>query len=505
MTDLEQLVFGRYRIIRPLAAGGMGQVWLAADETLHRDVAIKECSVPDGLNEEEQILVRDWTVREAHAVAGVRHPNVVRIHDVLTGDDQPWIVMEYVPARSLWQLIKEDGALPAGQVARIGLAVLQALNAARRVGVLHLDVKPSNVLIADDGRVMLTDFGPAVTDAGIAALNRAGVILGSPNYVAPERVVDGVSTAQADLWSLGATLYHAVEGRPPYARETPADTLQALGRGVAPDLPRLAGPLTPVLDGLLQRDPNDRIVHAEAEDRLRRLAEAQPREHPRMAEQRVAPREPVSDRVSPAGETRTVRTRGRVAAVAALAAVFAVLAVVTAADLLPWPNGSARAGTQAGALRPTTQPAVPSPDRFVLPPHFRWWNDPSGFGVAVPSGWRHSRNGVFTAPGGQVSLRVSTWTPGAENVVLLLIGRERNVTLAGYRRIRIEALPTPPDAVWEYTFRNPEAGPVRVLQRVVARGGHTYLVEWHTPSKAWADELQQLDVVMDSLRPLGGT
>ena len=561
MTGVEELVAGRYRITGPLGVGGMGRVWLAFDESLRRQVAIKKCAPPDGLNEDEQRLVRDWTVRDARAVARVRHPNVVRIHDVLTGDDQPWIVMEYVPARSLLQLINEDGALPAGRVARIGLRVLQALNAARRMGVLHLDVKPGNVLVADDGRIMLTDFGPAVTDAGIDALNRAGVILGSPNYVAPERLLDGVTTAQADLWSLGATLYHAVEGKPPYARKTITATLKALGDGDSPDPQRLAGALGPVLDGLLQRDPADRIGPAEAEDRLRRLAGGQARDHPRPLAhavaaglrqvrahpvravrpgQRQAPPEPVSDAasppsavaaarrppgVSPAGETdlpygagwrETMRAfagsvlrraRARVAVFAALFAVLAVLAVlaVVAAE----PDGSDRARAQAGAPGPpTTQPAAPSPDRFVLPPDYSWWNDPSGFGMAVPSGWPHRRNGrdavQFTAPGGRSSLRVSTWPQSTANPVALLIGQERDVKLAGYRRIRIEALPAPGDAVWEYTFKDPRAGQVRALERIVARDGHSYRVEWHTPSKAWADELQKLEVVVDSLRPLPG-
>jgi hypothetical protein len=198
-----------------------------------------------------------------------------------------------------------------------------------------------------------------------------------------------------------------------------------------------------------------------------------------------------------------------VAAFAALFAVFAVLAVV-AADRLPWPDDSGRAPTQAGAPgRPTTQPAVPSPDGFVLPPYYSWWNDPSGFGLAVPSGWPNRRNGrdavLFTAPVGRVSLRVSTWTPSDANAVAALVGQERDVRLAGYRRIRIEALPAPDDAVWEYTFRDPQAGQVRALQRIVTRGGHTYRVEWWTPSRAWADELQRLDVVVGSLRPLAGT
>ncbi|MEU7909400.1 serine/threonine-protein kinase [Actinoplanes sp. NPDC049118] len=275
MPGVGQRVAGRYRIARPLGSGGLGRVWLAIDEMLHRDVAIKQCAPPDGLEPDEQELLRSWMPIEARAAGRVSHPNVIRIYDVLPGEDEPWIVMEYVPSRSLLQVIKESGPLPVERVAGIGLALLSALDAAHRAGVLHLDVKPGNVLIADDARVVLTDFGPAVTGEGIAALARRGMILGSPNYVSPERLFDGVAAAPADLWSLGATLYHAVEGRPPYVRETPAATMRALA-GSAPDRHHLAGPLAGVLDGLLRRDPGARMTAVEAGDRLSRLAGAGP-------------------------------------------------------------------------------------------------------------------------------------------------------------------------------------------------------------------------------------
>ncbi|MEU4222445.1 serine/threonine-protein kinase, partial [Actinoplanes sp. NPDC026623] len=270
MPGVGQRVAGRYRIARPLGSGGLGRVWLAVDEMLHRDVAIKKCAPPDGLAPDERELLRSWMPIEARAAGRVSHPNVIRIYDVLPGRGEPWIVMEYVPSRSLLEVIKESGPLGVGRLAGIGLALLAALEAAHRLGVLHLDVKPSNVLIADDGRVVLTDFGPAVTGEAIAALARRGMMFGSPNYVSPERLFDGAATAQADLWSLGATLYHAVEGRPPYVRETSADTLRALA-GSPPDRIRLAGPLTPVLDGLLRRDPGTRMTAAEAEARLSEL------------------------------------------------------------------------------------------------------------------------------------------------------------------------------------------------------------------------------------------
>jgi serine/threonine protein kinase len=250
-------VAGRYRLVHPLGAGGLGRVWLADDEAAGRPVAIKKTAPPDELDPDERDLFLDWTVREARALAAIGHPNVVRTYDVLPDADAPWIVMEYVPSRSLQQILDECGALPPARVAGIGLAVLDALLAVRRAGLLHLDVKPSNVLIADDGRVVLTDFGPAVTDDGLRALAAAGIVLGSPKYLAPERM-DGLALPESDLWSLGATLYHAVEGRPPYARAPLHDTLSAIAEE-PPDPARLAGPLGPVLEGLLRPDPADRL------------------------------------------------------------------------------------------------------------------------------------------------------------------------------------------------------------------------------------------------------
>jgi hypothetical protein len=504
----------------------MGRVWLAADEMLRRQVAIKNCSTPDGLTEDERELLRSWTLREAQAAGRVCHPNVVGIYDVLPGEDEPWIVMEYVPSRSLMQLIKESGPLPVDRVAGIGLALLGALDAAGRVGVLHLDVKPSNVLIADDGRVVLTDFSPAVTDAGISALARSGLILGSPNYIAPERLFDGVSTPSADLWSLGATLYHAVEGRPPYARETPAATLRALASGI-PDHPRRAGPLVPVLNGLLQRDPEARIMPAEAEDRLRRLTDA-----PRVTAKASVPvripapvASPARGHVSstgassdhrpnpmagtparPAGPFRRRIRRPALAVAGVFAFILAFAMLTTAIGRLPWADRGARAEMVRAA---PTAPVAPPPEPFVLPRDFRWWNDQSGFSVAVPSRWPESQVGrnavVFTAPSGHPSLRISSWKPDQANIVAALIDEERAVTLPAYKRIRIEALPQAPDAIWEYTFRDPRAGPVRGLQRVVDFGGRTYLIEWRTSRAAWAVSLQNLAVVLDSFRPLRGT
>ena len=261
------LVAGRYRLREPVGTGGMGRVWLARDEMLDRDVAVKEFVPPEWMTEDEKSRLTDRTLREARSAARLNHPHVVRIYDVVHADDQPWIVMEYVPSRSLHQVITEDGPFAPVEAARIGLAVLDALAAAHRAGVLHRDVKPHNVLIGTDGRVVLTDFGLA-TFADDGAVTGPGLVVGSPQYVSPERARDGVSTVESDLWSFGATLYAAVEGRSPYARESAMATLMALATE-PPDPPLRAGPLAPVLTGLLRHEPAARLTTAEVERRLR--------------------------------------------------------------------------------------------------------------------------------------------------------------------------------------------------------------------------------------------
>ncbi|MGW3615381.1 serine/threonine-protein kinase, partial [Micromonospora sp. NPDC005163] len=249
----------------------MGRVWLARDEMLHRDVAVKEVVPPSWLAETERAELRLRTLREARTAARLNHPNVVRIYDVVHDRESPWIVMEYVPSRSVQQIIGAEGPLSPQRTARIGLAVLAALRAAHTAGVLHRDVKPHNVLVADDGRVVLTDFGLATFVGGDGAMTEPGMVLGSPQFVAPERAREGVSNPRTDLWSLGATLYAMVEGRSPYARSSAMATLRALATE-PPDPMRRAGSLRPVLTGLLQRDPWRRLTAAEAEPLLRGAA-----------------------------------------------------------------------------------------------------------------------------------------------------------------------------------------------------------------------------------------
>ncbi|TDC70014.1 serine/threonine protein kinase [Micromonospora sp. KC606] len=261
------VVAGRYRLVELVGRGGMGRVWRALDEVLHREVAVKEVLPPHWLSESEGDDLRRRTLREARTAARLNHPNVVRVYDVVRVGGHPWIVMEYVPSRTLQAVLDDDGPLDPVRAAGVGRALLAALRAAHTANVLHRDVKPQNVLVRQDGQIMLTDFGLATFDGEDGVLTRPGMVLGSPQFVAPERAAQGVSSVEADLWSLGATLYAAVEGRPPYARGTAMATLAALAND-PPDPAPHAGPLAPVLAGLLCRDPRRRIGHDEADRRL---------------------------------------------------------------------------------------------------------------------------------------------------------------------------------------------------------------------------------------------
>ncbi|MFC7644794.1 serine/threonine-protein kinase [Streptosporangium lutulentum] len=218
---------GRYRALERLGEGGMGVVWQARDELLHREVAIKEVRIDPHLPEAHRVEMRERTLREARAAARLSHPSIVAVHDVIAQDGRPWIVMDLVRGRSLGQAMRADGPLPPRWVAAIGLAVLDALALAHSRGIVHRDVKPANIMLAQDGGVLLTDFGIATLE-GEVQLTSPDALVGSPGYIAPERLRGTGDGPAADLWSLGATLYAAVEGRGPFQRDTPVATLGAV-------------------------------------------------------------------------------------------------------------------------------------------------------------------------------------------------------------------------------------------------------------------------------------
>ena len=263
-----RLVSGRYRLQEPIGRGAMGIVWCGRDELLDREVAVKEVRPVMTAAASPDIYRR--TLREAKAAARLNHPSVVTVFDVVEEDGRPWIVMELVHARSLDRVIAEDGPLRPLQAARVGERLLSALACAHAAGVLHRDVKPGNVLIGTDDAVVLTDFGIA-TGPGDPALTQVGMVMGTPGFTAPERARGHSATPASDLWSLGATLYTAVEGRGPFERPGgSAAIMVAVAREGAPRAPS-AGPLGPVIDALLRADPAER---PDADTTARLLADA---------------------------------------------------------------------------------------------------------------------------------------------------------------------------------------------------------------------------------------
>ncbi|GIH91512.1 hypothetical protein Psi01_21420 [Planobispora siamensis] len=261
----------RYELITPLGRGTMGTVWRAHDRSLGRDVAIKEIRQEPGLSEAQRAELRERMIREGRTAARISHPSVATVHDAIIEDGSPWIIMELVQARSLEQVIEEEGPLPPRLVAEIGADLLGALRAAHAQGILHRDVKPGNVLITESGRVVLTDFGIAKAE-GDTSLTQTGMVIGSPGYTAPERARGEHTGPESDLWSLGATLYFAVEGRPAYERSSVAETLAAL-MTESVDPPVQAGPLRPVLELLLEKDHTARLTAGQAAVMLRAVAD----------------------------------------------------------------------------------------------------------------------------------------------------------------------------------------------------------------------------------------
>ncbi|MDX6738588.1 serine/threonine-protein kinase [Actinocorallia sp. A-T 12471] len=270
MTETVDFVLAkRYRLLQALGHGAMGTVWRAHDELLERDVAIKEIRFPAELDDADRVVFYRRTLREARAPARVRHKSIIEVYDVVQEHARPWIVMELIEAPTLEQHIKEHGPLRPDEAAGIGRQLVAALAEAHASGVLHRDIKPSNVLLAP-GRVVLTDFGLAITN-GSSTITKVGTFVGSPAYVAPEVARGEKATPESDLWSLGATLYCAVEGRPPFDHESVMATLSAV-LTEDPNPSQRSGELGPIINGLLQRNPRRRLTHARLAERLDRAA-----------------------------------------------------------------------------------------------------------------------------------------------------------------------------------------------------------------------------------------
>ncbi|WP_368733254.1 serine/threonine-protein kinase, partial [Streptomyces alkaliphilus] len=332
---------GRFLLLERLGTGGMGTVWRARDTMLEREVAVKEVRPPEGaLDAAGAARLRGRVLREARALARITHPNVVTVHHVIDADPFPWIVMELLPGRTLRERIAE-GPVPVGEAVRHGSEVLGALRAAHAAGVLHRDVKPANVLLRPDGSAVLTDFGIAAVHEG-PALTVEGQIIGSPEYMAPERVLGGADLPAGDLWSLGTLLYELVENRSPMRRGTVVATLVAVVEDPVPPA-RGAGALEPVLAALLVKDPAARPDAARVEELLRR-AGAGERSGYATSPMARAPGPPDAPPAVPAapGRWRTAR------ATAVAAAAVLLIAGGTALLPGPWRGGEGSPAPEGG-------------------------------------------------------------------------------------------------------------------------------------------------------------
>ncbi|MGI5195424.1 serine/threonine-protein kinase [Streptomyces sp. CA-288835] len=559
------LLSDRYRLVDSIGSGGMGRVWRAHDEVLHRAVAIKELTAALYVSEGDRAVLLARTRAEARAAARINHSAVVTVHDVLEHDGRPWIVMELVEGHSLADAVKDAQRVEPREAARIGLWVLRALRAAHSAGVLHRDIKPGNVLLSRDGRVLLTDFGIAQVE-GDTTITRTGEIVGSVDYLAPERIRGHDPGPASDLWSLGATLYTAVEGRSPFRRTTPLTTMQAVV-DEEPGEPQNAGPLAHVINALLQKDPADRPDAAQAEQMLAEAAEGR---RPSAAEDHVptvhmsnAPTisgtygidgRPAPDPAAatshhptshtpnhlsshpashapnhqphhptyqpPPGQARTRgRRRGRTLA---LVVVLAALvggggaAVMRYAD--EWRSGASSSSSEPVKPSPESGDKAPSdgiPDSWVRV------DDPKGFSLALPSkAWKRKTVDDFqvdyTPDGGKHFVRIAVdESPDFPTPYEHVIDLEQQLQerLLNYRQVSLEenVFRDRPGALWDFTWTavakdTPFPGPRRAIEEMyLSRDGIEYAIYMSAPAADWEQARRQFDNILRGWRPTADT
>ncbi len=509
----------RYRLGSVIGRGGMGVVWLATDELLGRKVAVKEVSYPPGLTGEERERMRRRTVREARTTARLSHHNVVGVYDIVEEDGRPWIVMEFVRSRSLGEIVRADGPLSPERTAEVGLQLLEALRAAHEAGILHRDVKPSNVLIGEDGRVVLGDFGIATAEDG-STVTSAGVLIGSPSYMAPERARSSALGPASDLWSLGATLYTAVEGHPPFDRENTVAILAAVVTE-DPDPPRRAGPLWPLIRSLLQREPDARPGPQAIEDALLEIAGGAA---PAGEEPGVRSEGPATAETAASEETTPVTAgRPRPGPVLAVAGLLVALAVLGLA--VRWPGGGhpdarpSAAPSRGAAKSPSATPhksPSPSPTAFPtaspsgdLPEGFHRYDDRTKFSIGVPDGWKTSHHGHYLYVEDPESSRLlivdQTGTPKSDPLKdWRAQEKSRTGSYPGYHRVRLEKIDYPQAekaADWEFTY-NGSHGRTHILNRnILASAEHAYALYFSVPQSEWSKSQGVFDGFATSFRP----
>lgn len=547
----ERVVAGRYRLLRELGRGGMGVVWEGYDTLLNRSVAVKEVLLPPNLSPAEHQLQLTRTSREARTAARLNHRSIVAIYDVAEQDGRPWIIMELVRARGL----DEVGLLPVRQVADIGRQVLSALRAAHDAGILHRDVKPSNILLEADGRAVLSDFGIATIE-GDTSLTQTGMVTGSPSFLPPERATGTEAGPWSDLWALGATLYAALVGHGPFERRDAIATLGAL-LTEEPDFGRVPLEMRAVLTGMLQREPTHRLTAQQADAMLaevlddpsaaaRRTGEraihrtARTAENPHGAgewDRRETETSPASGRRRGGGRRGGGRSGGRIplvlAAVVLLAAGGAVAAVAMSQ---PESQPVARAEPAPAEATPEpveeTRPRTPTPSptptptrtRAVVPTGgLKVWRarPPENWSISYPAGW----NGDWAAETGYTQwlrrdgaahLSVEVLEANADGLDSLQETVKENVVQ--WSEIHSEDTAKIPLAYgsglqWEFTWSMKDNGGApwatagvtyHEVQRFIEVGDTVMLLSWTTHDDDWDAQRSLMNRVFGSFHPRGG-
>ncbi|MGW4050084.1 protein kinase domain-containing protein [Streptomyces sp. NPDC004779] len=562
-TGAGLLLAGRYRLGESIGRGGMGKVWRAHDEVLHRVVAVKELTAGRFVAEADRLVLHARTQKEARAAARISHPGVVTVHDVLEHDDRPWIVMQFVDGPSLADAVKEAGTIEPREAARVGLHVVGALRAAHAAGVLHRDVKPGNVLLARDGRVLITDFGIAAIE-GDSTITRTGELVGSIDYLAPERVRGGDPGPASDLWSLGATLYTAVEGSSPFRRTSPISTMQAVV-GEEPPYPENAGPLASVIVALLRKDPDQRPRVDEAERMLLDAMEGRSPEAaqayvptqrmdvdtvstssgpgasgpgasgeaptpvspqtPRTVEwptpaqssatQRPAPATPSAPTVVPAAPSSEASGKGRGRSAVLTAVLAAVLAGGAVFAVMHYGGGGGTPGP--GPTTSVTAGPTPTDGKEAVadgvPEGWHRVEDPAGFSLVVPDGWKRQTDGSanidYTPDGGRHRLRISIDpSPDFENPYMHLLDLEKTLQKRmDYRRVWLNQntyRDQIKSASWEFTWTEKQnfPGPRHAIdQMYFDANGTEYAIYMTSPESSWDTTRQQFDIVLQHWQP----
>ncbi|MFH9420910.1 protein kinase [Streptomyces sp. NPDC017529] len=512
----------------------MGRVWRARDEILDRPVAVKEIRIDERAGE-ETVVQRERSLREARATARIDHPNVVRIHDVAEEGDRLWIVMQLVEARSLERILAQDGPLDPAAAARVGTGLARALREVHAVGVLHRDIKPGNVLLGDRGEVVLTDFGiAAMQDA--AALTMAGLLIGSPDYMAPERVAGREQGPPSDLWSLGATLCAAVAGQSPFARATTLATLHAVLHE-EPAIPPVAGPLREVLTALLDKAPEARPtldeVEASLDPLVRRAAAANPTAPvnsaevvdvrtptvadpaPAAAPERAVPVAAPEARTAPgpdpappsapaAPPARPRRTRHALLAAGGVLASAVAVVVILVATQGAGPGGATGAGagsSPATSASTGTGTAGGGPAATSGPRRAE-----NGFSWVPPAGWNRTEESTshVTYSTKDGSTLISARQDPSSGGDLLTVWQQYEAQqhdVPGYRRIRLgrTTFQGYPAVVWEFAYTR-DGKPAHGRQLGFRTGGRTCQLNlWYLDS-AEAAALRAYERVKESFR-----